>query len=169
MSFVVVTGESHFFGREFLPMLRGGFVTIVWAAVASALLAAGIVRRVKVARLMGLGILALSVAKLMLVDTSSLATPGRVGVFAAVGALLIAGAFLYLKFRNRFEEAGAEARPYAEYVSYMSVGEGVPALPPLPSFRTPREGGPYSAIGMNLDVGRGLASAVLRAIRPPLR
>ena len=110
MSFVVVTGESHFFGREFLPMLRGGFVTIVWAAVASALLAAGIVRRVKVARLMGLGILALSVAKLMLVDTSSLATPGRVGVFAAVGALLIAGAFLYLKFRNRFEEAGAEAR-----------------------------------------------------------
>ena len=59
---------------------------------------------------MGLGILALSVAKLMLVDTSSLATPGRVGVFAAVGALLIAGAFLYLKFRNRFEEAGAEAR-----------------------------------------------------------
>ena len=110
MSFVVVTGESHFFRREFLPMLRGGFVTIVSAAVASALLAAGIVRRVKVARLMGLGILALSVAKLMLVDTSSLATPGRVGVFAAVGALLIAGAFLYLKFRNRFEEAGAEAR-----------------------------------------------------------
>ena len=110
MSFVAVTAESHFFGREFLPVLRGGFVTIVWAAVASALLAVGIVRRVKAARLMGLGVLALSVAKLMVVDTSSLAMFGRVGVFAAIGALLIAGAFLYLKFRNRFEEAGAEAR-----------------------------------------------------------
>ena len=110
MSFVVLTAESHFFGREFLPVLRGGFVTIVWAAVASALLAAGIVRRVKAARLAGLGLLALSVAKLLLADTSSLATPGRVGVFAAVGALLIAGAFLYLKFKPLFEEAGAATR-----------------------------------------------------------
>ena len=110
MSFVILTAESHFFGREFLPVLRGGFVTIVWAVVASALLAAGIVRRVKVARLMGLGVLALSVVKLLFADTASLATPGRVGVFAAVGALMIVGAFLYLKFKAVFEEAGAEAR-----------------------------------------------------------
>lgn len=104
MSFVVVTGESHFFGREFLPFLRGGFVTIVWAVIASALLATGILRRVKVMRLWGLGLLAASVTKLLLLDTASLATPGRVGVFAAVGVLLIAGAFLYLKFKSLFEE-----------------------------------------------------------------
>ena len=110
MSFVILTAESHFFGREFLPVLRGGFVTIVWAVVASALLASGIVRRVKVARLVGLGVLTLSVVKLLFVDTASLSTPGRVGVFAAVGALLIVGAFLYLKFKAVFEEAGAEAR-----------------------------------------------------------
>ena len=35
---------------------------------------------------------------------ASLATPARVAVFAAVGVLMVAGAFLYLKFRNRFEE-----------------------------------------------------------------
>ena len=110
MAFVIVTIESNFFGHEFLPVLRGGFVTIVWAVVASALLAAGIVRRVKVARLVGLGVLALSVVKLLFVDTASLATPGRVGVFAAVGVLLIAGAFLYLRFRGVFEEADTEAR-----------------------------------------------------------
>ena len=110
MSFVILTAESHFFGREFLPVLRGGFVTIVWAVVASALLASGIVRRVRVARLVGLGVLALSVVKLLFVDTASLSTPGRVGVFAAVGALLIVGAFLYLRFKAVFEEAGAEAR-----------------------------------------------------------
>ena len=104
MAFVVLTVESHFFGREFLPFLRGGFVTVVWTVVASSLLAAGIVRRVKAMRLWGLGLLAVSVVKLWLVDTSSLATPGRVGVFAAVGVLLIAGAFLYLKFKSFFEE-----------------------------------------------------------------
>ena len=49
-------------------------------------------------------LLAASVGKLLLFDTSTLATPGRVGVFAAVGVLLIAGAFLYLKFKSRFEE-----------------------------------------------------------------
>ena len=109
LAFTVVTLESSLFGHEFLPVLRGGFVTITWAVVASALLAAGIVRRVKVARLVGLGVLALSVAKLLFVDTSSLATPARVGVFAAVGVLLIAGAFLYLKFKPLFEEEGVDA------------------------------------------------------------
>ena len=103
MAFVVVTIESHFFGHEFLPVLRGGFVTITWSVAASAFLAVGIVRRVKASRLVGLGVLALSVVKLLLVDTASLATPGRVGVFAAVGVLLIAGAFLYLKFKPLFE------------------------------------------------------------------
>ena len=104
LTFLVITVASYHFGDEFLPSLRGGFVTIVWAVVASALLAAGIVRRSKAVRLSGLGILAASVVKLLLLDTSSLATPGRVGVFAAVGILLIAGAFLYLRFESRFEE-----------------------------------------------------------------
>ena len=79
------------------PVIASGYV-------ASALLATGIVRRVKVVRLWGLWLLAVSVVKLLLFDTASLATPGRVGVFAAVGVLLIAGAFLYLKFKSFFEE-----------------------------------------------------------------
>ena len=76
----------------------------MWSAIASAFLSAGIVRRIRAARHVGLGLLAASVVKLLLFDTSTLATPGRVGVFAAVGVLLIAGAFLYLKFKSRFED-----------------------------------------------------------------
>lgn len=104
LTFLVITVASYHFGSEFLPFLRGGFVTIVWSAIASAFLSIGIVRRIREARLVGLWLLAVSVVKLLLFDTSTLATTGRVGVFAAVGVLLIAGAFLYLKFKSRFEE-----------------------------------------------------------------
>ena len=104
LAFAVVTGECYLFGHEYLDFLRGGFVTIVWSAIASAFLSVGIVRRIRAARHVGLWLLAASVVKLLMLDTSSLATPGRVGVFAAVGVLLIAGAFLYLKFKSRFEE-----------------------------------------------------------------
>lgn len=110
MAFFVLTAESHFFGHEYLPFLRGGFVTIVWAILASSLLAVGIVRRLRAARLTGLGILSAAVLKLLIADTASLATPGRVGVFAAVGVLLIAAAFLYLKFRTMFEAADEEVK-----------------------------------------------------------
>ena len=87
-----------------LPSVGGGCITIVWATIAASLLTAGIVRRWKAIRLTGLGLLGLSVFKVLFIDTSSLATPARVAVFAAVGVLMVAGAFLYLKFRNRFEE-----------------------------------------------------------------
>ena len=108
MAFVVVTEESHFLGKEYLPALRGGFVTIMWAAIASTALAVGIMRKIRVSRLVGLGILGLSVMKLLLLDTVSLATPGRVGVFAVVGVFLIAGAYLYLKFKPFFEDGGTQ-------------------------------------------------------------
>ena len=110
LGFLILTVESRLFEREFLPMLYGGLVTVTWAVTASALLAAGIMRRRKVARLVGLGVLTLSVVKLLFVDTALLERPARVGVFALVGALLIAGALLYLKFKPLFVEAGAEAR-----------------------------------------------------------
>ena len=104
LAFVLVTAESKWFGDLVLPSVGGGCITIVWATIAASLLTAGIVRRWKAIRLTGLGLLGLSVFKVLFIDTASLATPARVAVFAAVGVLMVAGAFLYLKFRNRFEE-----------------------------------------------------------------
>lgn len=101
--FVYVSAESGWIGRLYLPTLKTGLMTIVWASTALGLLSLGIVRRIKPIRFVGLGLLCLSVVKILLVDTSSLATAGRVGVFAAVGVLLIVGAFLYLRFRSLFE------------------------------------------------------------------
>ena len=103
-AFILVTAESKWFGELVLPSVGSGCITIVWATIAASLLTAGIVRRWKAIRLTGLGLLGLSVFKVLFIDTASLATPARVAVFAAVGVLMVAGAFLYLKFRNRFEE-----------------------------------------------------------------
>ncbi len=103
MAFLYVTGEAHCLGKEILPMLGGGTVTLTWAIVASACLAVGIVKRLKPARLLGLSLLGVAVGKLLLLDIAPLAVPARVGVFAGVGLLLMAGAFLYLKFKTVFE------------------------------------------------------------------
>ena len=103
MGFIIVTAESKWFGELVLPSVGGGCITIVWAAIASAFLTAGIVRRWKAIRLCGLGLLGLSVFKVLFFDTASLAMPARVAVFSAVGVLMIVGAFLYLRFRNLFE------------------------------------------------------------------
>lgn len=103
-AFFPISLESSFFEKAFLPALKGGFVTLVWSVIATSLLANGIVRRMKAWRIAGLVVLALSVGKVLLCDSARLATPGRVTVFAVVGALLIAGAFLYMRFRTEFEE-----------------------------------------------------------------
>lgn len=103
LAFILVTAESKWFGDLVLPSMGGGCITIVWATIAAALLTAGIVRRWKAIRLTGLGLLGLSVFKVLFIDTAALATPARVAVFAAVGVLMVAGAFLYLKFRSLFE------------------------------------------------------------------
>ena len=100
--FIYVSAESGWIGRLYLPTLKTGLMTLVWAGTAFGLLALGIVRRLRSVRFVGLGLLGLSVAKVLLIDTASLATPGRVGVFAVVGILLIVGAFLYLRFRKTF-------------------------------------------------------------------
>ena len=106
MIFGLVSAESGWLGKLYFPTLKTGLMTIVWAVSAFALLTVGIVRRLEAVRYVGLGLLGLAVAKLLFIDTASLATPARVAVFAAVGVLMVAGAFLYLKFRNRFEEVG---------------------------------------------------------------
>ena len=78
--------------------------TVAWLLVAFAGLWAGIVRRSRATRITALSLLGVSVAKVLLVDTAQLATPARVGVFAIAGILLIVGAFLYMKFKERFED-----------------------------------------------------------------
>ena len=103
VSFLFFTGEARNFGYVFFPSLKTGTVSVAWLVAAFAGLWAGIVRRSRLSRICSLSLLGVSVAKVLVVDTAHLTTPVRVALFALSGVLLIVGAFLYMKFRERFE------------------------------------------------------------------
>ena len=106
IGFILYSLEAWTFGKAYIPSLGGGIVTVAWFLLAFAGVWAGIVRRIQELRIFSLLLLSVSVAKLLLVDTAHLATPARVALFALCGALLIVGAFLYIRFRERFTENG---------------------------------------------------------------
>ena len=104
VSFLFFTGEARNFGYVFLPSLKSGSVSVAWLFAAFGGLWAGIVRRSRLSRICALSLLGVAVAKVLVVDTAHLTTPVRVALFALSGVLLIVGAFLYMKFRERFED-----------------------------------------------------------------
>jgi uncharacterized membrane protein len=70
-----------------------------WGALGFAAILTGLVRRRRALRLGGLGVLALAVGKVFLVDLAHLESIWRVASFLAVGLLLLAGAFAYQRSR----------------------------------------------------------------------
>jgi uncharacterized membrane protein len=69
-------------------------VSALWALVALAILAAGLVRGVREIRWAGLGLLAVALAKLFLFDLAKLSSLTRAASFLAVGVTLLVGGFL---------------------------------------------------------------------------
>lgn len=102
LGFLCFTAEASMFGDAFMPSFCGGTVTMSWMLLAGATIWFGIARRNRKVRIAALAIAGAAVVKLLLFDTAHLATPPRVAVFALTGALLIAGAFLYIRYRERF-------------------------------------------------------------------
>jgi uncharacterized membrane protein len=77
---------------------QGFLVTMSWSVLAAVVLAAGFALRERTYRLLGLGILAASVARIFLVDVWELGTVYRILSFLVLGALLVASGFLYNRY-----------------------------------------------------------------------
>ncbi|MDX2180332.1 MAG: DUF2339 domain-containing protein [Bryobacteraceae bacterium] len=86
-------------------------ISILGAVYGVALVAAGVATRTRINRLLGLGLIALVIAKLYLSDIWSLGLIHRVVAFGALGALLLATSFLYSRFRPKIEALLEEERP----------------------------------------------------------
>jgi len=70
-----------------------------WAVLGFGSLVAGLLRDLKPLRLAGLGLLALAVGKVFIVDLAALESIWRVASFLALGLVLLAGAFAYQRTR----------------------------------------------------------------------
>jgi uncharacterized membrane protein len=75
-------------------------LSILWATYAAALMVLGIAARWRWVRLAGLALLAVPVAKLFVYDIFQLDQGYRVAAFLSLGAIMVAGGFLYQRFRG---------------------------------------------------------------------
>jgi len=76
-------------------------LSVVWAAEAIALIVAGFVQRVKLLRVFGLILFAITVGKVLFFDLGALSGFSRIIVTILVGILSLAGAFLYVKNKEK--------------------------------------------------------------------
>ena len=101
--FLFLTFELTTALHRFLPGMRAGGLTLLWALYAIALLLAGLRRGVRGLRYAGLGLFAVVVGKVFFVDLADLGSIYRIIAFIALGVLLFFAALLYLRNRASFQ------------------------------------------------------------------
>ena len=88
-----VSGDAEFYVKSLS-------LSLVLAVYASAALTVGVLRRLRTVRIASLGLLAVPVVKLFLADSFALEQGYRVAAFMCLGALLLAGGFLYQRYQE---------------------------------------------------------------------
>jgi uncharacterized membrane protein len=90
--------------RQAIPELASAAVlfgqSLTWAVYASALLVAGVVRRIPWARYFAIALFGLTIVKMVTVDVWELTILHRMIAFVGLGALLLACSLMYNRFRD---------------------------------------------------------------------
>jgi uncharacterized membrane protein len=86
------------------------YISVMWAIYGAALMTVGFWRKVKVLRYIALGLFGLLLAKVFILDTSTVRNVYRIAGFLATGVTLVAVSYLYQFLRKKgfFEAALAE-------------------------------------------------------------
>ncbi len=108
MLLLYTTLEINTLLEAFIPGLRGGGISVYWGLFALSLVSAGLMKRVRPLRMMGLAMFTLVAGKVFVSDLSQLDPVYRIVAFILLGIVLIAGAFAYLKFEDRFQTGASE-------------------------------------------------------------
>jgi uncharacterized membrane protein len=106
--FVYLTLEVNTLLHVFLPGLRSGGVSILWSLFAFNLLLRGIWRNQRWLRYAGLVLFAVVIWKVFFRDLAQLDQFYRIVAFIVLGVVVLAGSFVYLKYRETFAVASAE-------------------------------------------------------------
>jgi uncharacterized membrane protein len=102
MLFIYTTLEVNTFLFNYLEGMQAGGVSILWSLFALGLLLGGIKRNVATLRYLGLALFAVVAWKVFFNDLATLDQLYRIVAFILLGILILAGSFLYLKFRDKF-------------------------------------------------------------------
>lgn len=103
-AFLFLNFETGAFLHRFAPDAVFAGISILWAIISISLVIHGFIRNGSFTRKCGLTLFAFTVLKVFLVDMEHVSTPYRVLSFILLGLLLIAGSFLYYKYRDRVGE-----------------------------------------------------------------
>ena len=85
------------------------YISVTWALYGAALMVVGFWRKVRMLRYIALGLFAILLAKVFIMDTSSVKNVYRILAFLATGITLVAVSYLYqfLKKKGFFETLSA--------------------------------------------------------------
>ena len=97
---VISSTDSELFDvpRDIAGDVKSLSLSVLWATYAAGAVIFGIAWRSRMMRLAGLALLAVPVLKLFVFDVFELDSGYRVGAFMGLGALLVAGGFLYQRY-----------------------------------------------------------------------
>ncbi|MCB9951882.1 MAG: DUF2339 domain-containing protein [Planctomycetaceae bacterium] len=102
--FVFTSLETNTFLSHFIPGLQAGGISILWSLFALSFLYCGILFRKSGLRYLGLAFFGLIALKIFMIDLARLDQIYRIVAFIILGVLVLGGSFLYLRFRESFED-----------------------------------------------------------------
>ncbi|MCX6983829.1 MAG: DUF2339 domain-containing protein, partial [Lentisphaerae bacterium] len=100
--FIYLSLELDTFLNFKAPLFRAGGMSILWGLFGFSFVLGGIVKNMKALRYAGLVLFTVVVLKVFLSDLSNLSQLYRIIAFLALGIVVLAGAFIYVRFRDFF-------------------------------------------------------------------
>lgn len=114
--FVFLTLELNTFLYAFLPGMRAGGVSILWSLFAFGWLLRGIRRNARALRYVGLVLFIVVIGKVFFRDLAELDSFYRIIAFIILGVMVLAGSFIYLKYRETFAVTAEDGKSAEETV-----------------------------------------------------
>ena len=107
--FTFLSLELNTFLAVFVHGMRAGGVSILWSLFAFGWLLQGIWRNIRPLRYAGLALFGVVIAKVFFRDLAELDSFYRIIAFIILGVMVLAGSFIYLKYRETFAVRQAES------------------------------------------------------------
>ena len=113
--FIYTSLELNSLLHTYVPGLRAGGISILWSMFAFAWLLRGIWRNQRGLRYAGLLLFGITIFKVFFNDLAELDQFYRIVAFIVLGGVVLAGSFIYLKYRETFavdeESAASKEQP----------------------------------------------------------